>query len=163
MKSIDRLGDIFEFIIVDNNRRRVELIKDVLERANIVPLVINGGFYCKRTHYATLETYEKNKLPVIFLDEHFGTNELESGSLICMILREYTDEKGGILFPISPLRELQQEKWSKIFKEEDESWYVEKELHPLLDVFNSENIYEVCTKFLERREKKESVSEIKNG
>lgn len=163
MRSIDSLKDIFEFILVDNNRRRVERIKDTLEEANIVPLVINGGFYCKRTHIATLETYEKNKLPVIFLDEHFGTNELESGSLICMILREYTDEKGGILFPISPLRELQQEKWSKIFKEEEESWYVEKELHPLLDTFSIENIYGVCTEFLERREKNEAINEFKNG
>jgi len=78
-------------------------------------------------------------------------------------LSEYLKGKGGILFPTSPFHEMQLEKWSKVFKEGQEDWYIETELDPVLGNFNRNEIGRVCNEYLESIEKKEERSEVKNG
>ena len=157
------LNDRFRFIIVDDSSNKIEFIKEILGEMKIVPYVINRGMYCRRTVFTAIEAHEEGKIPAIFLDEYLGTNELDTGTLISFSLSEYLKGKGGILFPTSPFHEMQLEKWSKVFKEGQEDWYIETELDPVLGNFNRNEIGRVCNEYLESIEKKEERSEVKNG
>ncbi|OGC44311.1 hypothetical protein A3J98_01565 [candidate division WS6 bacterium RIFOXYC1_FULL_33_10] len=157
------LNDKFRFIIVDDSSNKIEFIKQTLLDIDIEPYVINRGMYCRRTIFTAIEAHEKGKIPAIFLDEYLGTNELDSGTLISFALSEYLKGKGGILFPTSPFHQLQLEKWSKVFSEEQDDWYIEKDLNPLSENFNSREISRVCNEFLSYVDSKEERSERKHG
>ncbi|MFA5622826.1 MAG: hypothetical protein WC981_01170 [Candidatus Dojkabacteria bacterium] len=162
MNSND-LNEKLTFIIVDNNIGKILMIRKTLGELGVQPLVISKKQYRERTLLAAKEAHEQGKLPVIFLNEYFGTNESESGSLILFALSESLKDPGGILFPTSPFYGLQLEKWSEVLEEENHTWYIERELNPVLENFNSMEISRVCNKFLSSIDSREQGGEIKNG
>ncbi|MGI6423389.1 MAG: hypothetical protein ACOX0X_02125 [Candidatus Dojkabacteria bacterium] len=150
---MEDLNQKFNFIIVGNSTGKNKFIQELFNEANIQPTMIVKGEHWLRTISSVLKTYKERKLPVIFLDEKFGGDQLDTGSSIYATLIGRTDDKGGILFPISPFRELQLEKWAeedeKYKREEQGKWYIAKELDPFLGNLTIENIKEVCNTYLE--------------
>ena len=163
MNSSNDLKERLAFIIVDNSYKKTSRIKGVVRELGADPSVVSRGLYCRRTLFAAIEAYENGKIPVIFLEESFAKKEVESGTLISIALREYLKGKGGLIFPTSESRELQLSKLSNVFKEEDSDWYIEKDLNPLSEDFNSREISRVCNEFLSYVDNKEERSERKHG
>ncbi|MDX9739334.1 MAG: hypothetical protein RBT33_03170 [Candidatus Dojkabacteria bacterium] len=163
MNRNNGFNDRLNFIIVEDNINKIAKIKDILTEIEVEPLIVTGGKYRERTVQAAIEIHGDGKLPVIFLDEYFGTEELDSGSLIYSELSHYLKGKGGLLFPISPFPKLQLEKWSQAFIQGERDWYIEEELNPILENFNSTQIARVCNEFLSMVDSKEQGGEIKNG
>lgn len=159
----NNLNERLSFIIVDNNIGKILMIRKTLEELGVKPLVISKMRYRERTVTAAIEASEQGKIPVIFLNEYFGTDELDSGTLIYSELSYYLEGKGGLLFPTSPFPILQLENWSRAFVNGNRDWYIEKELNPISENFNSMEIARVCNEFLSNIDNREEGGEIKNG
>ena len=163
MNENNDLNDRLNFIIVEENVNKIAKIEETLREIGVEPLIITRGRYRERTIQAAIEAHEEGKLPVIFLDEYLGYEQLDSGSLIYSELSHYLEGKGGLLFPTSVFQELQLNKWSKVFKKDNQDWYIEEELNPISENFNSMEIARVCNEFLSMVDSREQGGEIKNG
>jgi len=161
MNNSKKLKDSFNFIIVDDSKYKIEMIEDKLEVFGIDSTVITEENYAHRTFKRVQETYEENKIPVLFLDEKFGPDVSEDGNVIAQLMIETFGEKGGIIFPCSIVFEMQVRRLESSI-ENPKDWYIEKEAGLGNREFTS-NVSEVCKGYQGYIEKRESNSDIKNG
>ena len=159
MNDSQGIFDNYEFIIVDDSRDKIDKIREELTSLNVLPRIITEDDYTTKAFRAVKDTYEKDKLPFLFLDEHLDIDTSEYGSNIAELVIEFFGEKGGVIIPTS--ESLEHQLWKMKFLVKDtKEWHIEKD-PSLISGFLAENVNEVCKEYLEGREKKES--DIKNG
>ncbi|OGC44312.1 hypothetical protein A2400_01135 [candidate division WS6 bacterium RIFOXYB1_FULL_33_14] len=161
MDNKKKLKDSFNFIVVDDSPYKIEMIKDKIKIFGIEPTIITDEDYAHRTFKKVSETYEENKIPVLFLDEKLGLDILEDGNLIGQYIVENFGEKGGIIFPCSTIFQMQVRRLESSIEDRKE-WYIEQ----VVGLGNREfisNVAEICREYQGYVEKRESNSDIKNG
>ena len=159
MNNSKKLKESFNFIIVDDSQDKIKMIEDKLEILGIDSTVITDEDYAHRTFEKAKETYEENKIPVLFLDEKLGFNVSEDGNVIAQLMIENFGDKGGIIFPCSTIFEMQVRRLESAIEDHKE-WYIE-DIAGLGNKLFTSNVYEVCREYQNYIEKRES--DIKNG
>ncbi len=161
-KSKELINENFNFIIVDDDRRKIALIRGILERFEAVPYIITDSEYFQKTLRATYNSHYEGKYPVIFLDEDLGKQEILKGRDIVVGLTNVFEERGGVILPLYPSPQQQLDSWSEVEIKND-NWHIEKDVITQAQYVQEGEIERVCTEFLSNIDSKEQDSEIKNG
>lgn len=162
MNDREKLLDNYEFIIVDDSRDKVEEIRKELASLEMLPMIVTDDDYMKRAFRRVKESYEKEKIPFLFLDEYLDIGASEYGSSIAELVIEFFGEKGGVIFPTS--ESLNHQLWRIDFLVKDsKDWYVERDFERVKGGNLSHSINWICKEYLIQKCLKESDSEIKNG
>ncbi len=161
MKESSELKEYFNFLIVDDDERKIDLASMLLTSCELSSHVITGNNIQNKLHSAVFQIHKEGRFPIILLDENLGKFEPSGTDIAISLTRSFRDV-GGILLPFSSNCKEQCDNWWYEIKDKG-SWVLSDQGMPLTEYIYDGEIDALCTDFLEGFNKREDQSEIKNG
>jgi len=156
MTESDKLNDYFVYLIVDDDKEKIQMNKMVMSAFGINPVCIEKDFYDNLIEHI-YNIHGEGKCPVIFLDGTLGFGE-KRGSEIVKLLSSVFKDRGGILIPFSSNYKQQLDEWKDILN--TDVWVIPEEGKLPIEYFRDGDIERYCNEYLENFSNGEQKSEL---
>jgi len=156
MTESDKLNDYFVYLIVDDDKEKIQMNKMVMSAFGINPVCIEKDFYDNLIEHI-YNIHGEGKCPVIFLDGNLGFGE-KRGSEIVKLLSSVFKDRGGILIPFSSNYKQQLDEWKDILN--TDVWVIPEEGKLPIEYFRDGDIERYCNEYLENFSNGEQKSEL---
>jgi len=156
MTESDKLNDYFVYLIVDDDKEKIQMNKMVMSAFGINPVCIEKDFYDNLIEHI-YNIHDEGKFPVIFLDGNLGFGE-KRGSEIVKLLSSVFKDRGGILIPFSSNYKQQLDEWKDILN--TDVWVIPEEGKLPIEYFRDGDIERYCNEYLENFSNGEQKSEL---
>lgn len=143
MKENNELNNKFSFFIVDDDERKIEMNRMIMQTFGIKPVCINNNFYDELVKCIS-NTYDEGKYPVIFLDEDFGSYMYKGDEIVKLLINNF-NEKGGVLMPFSSSYKEQLENWKQL---KTDTWVTPENGKIPIEYIMSGDLDECCNEYL---------------
>jgi len=158
MTESDNLNDYFVYVIVDDDKRKIEMNEMGMSAFGINPVCVKEDFHYKLIEHIS-NIHDEGKFPIIFLDGNLGLGE-KTGSEIVKSLSDVFKDKGGILMPFSSNYKQQLDEWRELIN--TEVWTIPEEGKLPIEYLRDGDIERYCNEYLENFSNGEQKLELDN-